>query len=485
MGQTPSNLEPYPAPANDNHNSSPPIPSSHPTSDFIGVVGDLLSRAGTNMSDSLTGRRPSTSTLSIDAVGQLDALLRRHPLATADTAPDGVTVVVRLQIQLPPPPHASALRLQQAIPIVIYIHPTFLTAAEGATSVVAAVDIPEPERPLIRVHPDLTGDIEPTTFRVLVPRGRLSLSAWVMAIGERLKRVTEPLLLRQQDGGSVSPQQPLTLRFSLDQLSAAIRQPSWHAQNIHETPVSVEALLPVPGGIGRPNYVRLFFEPMQPTLDRPEPVAEYCYGGWGVQVAPLPDGRFNPTYLCANRGWVRFSSLRRSAAPNGDPPTPTGLLAALTEAFSLGPPHLSPASGSSGSFSVANPPVQSRLPRCTVVGCTNFASGGGPLCNRCRSAAASAAPPTDDSPPPIRPVVDPPAGASLTSAAPPVATGPTRQQDDDDANLCVICLSERRQLACVPCGHLALCSSCKDEFMKRPVCPMCRAAVASLLRVFM
>ena len=49
---------------------------------------------------------------------------------------------------------------------------------------------------------------------------------------------------------------------------------------------------------------------------------------------------------------------------------------------------------------------------------------------------------------------------------------------------CVMCLSERATHAVVPCGHMIACASCAGQ-ARLDQCPMCRGAVAQLMRVFL
>jgi hypothetical protein len=49
---------------------------------------------------------------------------------------------------------------------------------------------------------------------------------------------------------------------------------------------------------------------------------------------------------------------------------------------------------------------------------------------------------------------------------------------------CVMCLSERATHAVVPCGHMIACASCAGQ-ARLEQCPMCRGAVAQLMRVFL
>merc|ERR1712224_146964 len=52
----------------------------------------------------------------------------------------------------------------------------------------------------------------------------------------------------------------------------------------------------------------------------------------------------------------------------------------------------------------------------------------------------------------------------------------------DDEQLCVACLSERKNVVLQPCHHLALCTGC---FAKcNSTCPQCRSAVQGHLVIY-
>ena len=53
-----------------------------------------------------------------------------------------------------------------------------------------------------------------------------------------------------------------------------------------------------------------------------------------------------------------------------------------------------------------------------------------------------------------------------------------------DYGECVVCLSERATHAVVPCGHMIACASCAGQ-ARLDQCPLCRGAVAQLMRVFL
>ena len=53
---------------------------------------------------------------------------------------------------------------------------------------------------------------------------------------------------------------------------------------------------------------------------------------------------------------------------------------------------------------------------------------------------------------------------------------------------CVICLSSRAEVVCVPCGHVCACAGCLSPTTvpigSKRTCPICRKGVAQLLKVF-
>ena len=53
-----------------------------------------------------------------------------------------------------------------------------------------------------------------------------------------------------------------------------------------------------------------------------------------------------------------------------------------------------------------------------------------------------------------------------------------------DLSLCVICMAQPRGTVLVPCGHRALCVGCSESPQRGRACPICRAPVLSVVRVF-
>jgi hypothetical protein len=48
-------------------------------------------------------------------------------------------------------------------------------------------------------------------------------------------------------------------------------------------------------------------------------------------------------------------------------------------------------------------------------------------------------------------------------------------------NPCVLCLTEEKRLACIPCGHLATCVPCGHSLR---LCPICRREIEAFVRVY-
>jgi hypothetical protein len=58
-------------------------------------------------------------------------------------------------------------------------------------------------------------------------------------------------------------------------------------------------------------------------------------------------------------------------------------------------------------------------------------------------------------------------------------------KDEDSSSLCVICWEAPIAGACIPCGHMAGCMSCLNEIKaKKSVCPVCRAKINQVLRLY-
>lgn len=55
------------------------------------------------------------------------------------------------------------------------------------------------------------------------------------------------------------------------------------------------------------------------------------------------------------------------------------------------------------------------------------------------------------------------------------------QNDPELSNLCLLCFSEERRLACIPCGHFTICGPCGQQTKS---CPLCRRDIDFFLRVY-
>ena len=48
-------------------------------------------------------------------------------------------------------------------------------------------------------------------------------------------------------------------------------------------------------------------------------------------------------------------------------------------------------------------------------------------------------------------------------------------------NPCVLCSTEEKRLACIPCGHLATCVPCGHSLRS---CPICRREIEAFVRIY-
>lgn len=57
-------------------------------------------------------------------------------------------------------------------------------------------------------------------------------------------------------------------------------------------------------------------------------------------------------------------------------------------------------------------------------------------------------------------------------------------KDSDEGAACVVCLSNKKTIACQPCGHLCCCPECARKLGEQPKCPMCRKNIVSTSLIF-
>ena len=50
------------------------------------------------------------------------------------------------------------------------------------------------------------------------------------------------------------------------------------------------------------------------------------------------------------------------------------------------------------------------------------------------------------------------------------------------SNTCLICVTERRRAACIPCGHLVACVPCGHSLR---TCPTCRREIEAFVRIYL
>lgn len=74
---------------------------------------------------------------------------------------------------------------------------------------------------------------------------------------------------------------------------------------------------------------------------------------------------------------------------------------------------------------------------------------------------------------------------SVQNDSKPTKTPPTNSDQDPStetpSNPCVLCLTEEKRLACIPCGHLATCVPCGHSLRS---CPICRREIEAFVRIY-
>jgi len=71
-----------------------------------------------------------------------------------------------------------------------------------------------------------------------------------------------------------------------------------------------------------------------------------------------------------------------------------------------------------------------------------------------------------------------------TNVTKPTTTSASLKNQDNDSsptNPCVLCLTEEKRLACIPCGHLATCVPCGHSLRS---CPICRREIEAFVRIY-
>ncbi|CAF3874527.1 unnamed protein product [Rotaria sp. Silwood1] len=53
--------------------------------------------------------------------------------------------------------------------------------------------------------------------------------------------------------------------------------------------------------------------------------------------------------------------------------------------------------------------------------------------------------------------------------------------DSQSPNLCVLCITEEKKLACIPCGHMSTCVACGHSLR---LCPICRREIDAFIRIY-
>ncbi|KAG4105300.1 hypothetical protein H8356DRAFT_1634163 [Neocallimastix lanati (nom. inval.)] len=73
------------------------------------------------------------------------------------------------------------------------------------------------------------------------------------------------------------------------------------------------------------------------------------------------------------------------------------------------------------------------------------------------------------------------ASASASSTTQPNKMVPASSSSSSDESLCVVCLTEKREYAFLPCRHLCVCHHCLHYLEK---CPLCRTPIQKYMKIF-
>ncbi|CAF1332847.1 unnamed protein product [Rotaria sp. Silwood1] len=57
----------------------------------------------------------------------------------------------------------------------------------------------------------------------------------------------------------------------------------------------------------------------------------------------------------------------------------------------------------------------------------------------------------------------------------------SQSNDSQSSNLCVLCITEEKNLACIPCGHMSTCVACGHSLR---LCPICRREIDAFIRIY-
>lgn len=72
-------------------------------------------------------------------------------------------------------------------------------------------------------------------------------------------------------------------------------------------------------------------------------------------------------------------------------------------------------------------------------------------------------------------------GAKATKPNKSMPSDHNQTSDSSASNPCVLCLTEEKRLACIPCGHLATCVPCGHSLRS---CPICRREIEAFVRIY-
>jgi hypothetical protein len=69
------------------------------------------------------------------------------------------------------------------------------------------------------------------------------------------------------------------------------------------------------------------------------------------------------------------------------------------------------------------------------------------------------------------------------SANKPVVA-PVEEKKEDESDDCVVCMTTKKNYIILPCMHMCLCSECVEPTRASTKCPMCRADIVDIKKVF-
>ena len=63
----------------------------------------------------------------------------------------------------------------------------------------------------------------------------------------------------------------------------------------------------------------------------------------------------------------------------------------------------------------------------------------------------------------------------------PIAKEESKPNKDE---LCVLCMTNQKNIAFEPCGHVACCESCVKDIFGKTNCPICRGTITNCIKIY-